>query len=303
MLNMLDPKKFWSYQSFLNNWVDYYWDGAKHKEGGIRNPKGFKEHIKDIAIRRERSEVMKELPEISRLKLHCEIEEHARKAYDAEVSDFVKWYNQVIIDGEEDSNTTSQATIARLQRMRHILGLAKIPYTVEWTEEFVEETDRKLVIFVHHKDVGEIIYQQLIPIGKANKVEILKLHAGLSSEDRFAMQERFNQLPRAIMVASTLASGEGLNLQTCADCIMHERQWNPMNEEQAEGRFIRIGQMSNAVNATYIHAEKSTDTQLDSIIERKRRQFHIVMNKGEIPIWNEGSIIRELTEAIIAGAA
>lgn len=301
VLNMLSPTKFSSYQGFLDRWVDYYWDGNTYKQGGIRNPDKFKEYISDLAIRRERSEVMKELPVISRLKFHCEIEPHARKAYDQEVSDFVKWYNELVISGEEDSNEASQNAIARLQRMRHILGLAKIPYTIEQCEDFLEETNRKLVVFAHHKDVQELIYQQLKPIGASHKVEVLKLHAGMSSEDRFAMQERFNQLPRAIMVASTLASGEGLNLQTCSDCIMHERQWNPMNEEQAEGRFIRIGQLANAVSATYIHAENSTDTMLDAIIERKRVNFHKVMNKGDMPQWNEGSIIKELTQAIISG--
>ena len=49
------------------------------------------------------------------------------------------------------------------------------------------------------------------------------------------------------MVASTLAAGEGLNLQTCSDCVIHERQWNPANEEQVEGRFIRIGQIAETV--------------------------------------------------------
>ena len=299
VLNMLDPVKFWSYQGFLNTWVDYYWDGAKNKEGGIRNPARFKEHIKDIAIRRERTEVMPELPLINRMRLHCEIEEHARKAYDDEVSEFVKWYNELVISGEEDSQEASQNAIARLQRMRHILGLAKIPTTIEWCQDFIEETDRKLVVFVHHKDVGELIYRQLLEIGKEEHIPILKLSADLSSIERFEMQQQFNTLKRVIMIASTLASGEGLNLQTCSDCVMHERQWNPMNEEQAEGRFIRIGQLAQSVNATYIHVQKSTDVHLDNIIEQKRRNFHAVMNKGEAPVWNEGSLIKELTNALI----
>ena len=299
VLNMLSPTKFHSYQNFLDTWVDYYMHGNQPKQGGIRNIKKFKEYISDLAIRRERTEVMKELPTISRLKLHCQIEEHARKAYDEEVSDFVKWYNELVISGEEDSSSAQQNAIARLQRMRHILGLAKIPYTVDWAEEFLDETDRKLVIFVHHKDVGELLFNQLTKIARDYNVKVLKLHAGLSSEERFAVQEEFNKLPRSIMIASTLASGEGLNLQTCSDCVMHERQWNPMNEEQAEGRFIRIGQQANAVNATYIHVEDSTDTQLDAIVENKRRQFHAVMNEGVIPQWHEGSIIQELTQAIM----
>ena len=56
-------------------------------------------------------------------------------------------------------------------------------------------------------------------------------------------QDKFNKLHHvALLVASQLAAGEGLNLQTCCDCVMHERQWNPGKEEQCEGRFIRIGQ-------------------------------------------------------------
>jgi len=57
-----------------------------------------------------------------------------------------------------------------------------------------------------------------------------------------------------IMIASTLASSEGLNLQFCSDYGMMERQWNPANEEQAEARFIRIGQKATIVNGTYFIA-------------------------------------------------
>ena len=103
------------------------------------------------------------------------------------------------------------------------------------------------------------------------------------------------------MVASTLACGEGLDLQTCADTIMHERQWNPQNEEQAApGRFRRIGQESNVINITVPEAEGTIDEQLDNIVERKRLDFHVVMNKGQAPTWNEGDIGKELAKIIIS---
>lgn len=299
VLNMMDPVKFYSYQSFVDTWVDTYYDGAKYKEGGIRNPADFKEFIKHLAIRRERVEVMPELPLINRMRLLTEIEAHARKSYEDEVSEFVKMWNQAVISGDEGSFETTQNAIARLQKMRHILGLAKIPQTVDFATEFIEETDRKLVIFVHHKDVGRIISNELSEVCRDNKIELMQLTSDLSSEERFEMQEKFNKLKRAILVGSTLASGEGLNLQTCSDCVMHERQWNPMNEEQAEGRFIRIGQTSQSVNATYVHVDKSVDTHLDKIIEQKRAQFHAVMNKGEIPTWNESSIISSLIDSLV----
>ena len=71
---------------------------------------------------------------------------------------------------------------------------------------------------------------------------------------------------------------------------MHERQWNPANEEQAEGRFIRIGQTAQSVNAVYMHADGTCDTDLHSIIEHKRVAFHNSMNNNQMAVWNEADI-------------
>lgn len=300
-LNMLDPIKFHSYQSFVNTWVETYYDGAKYKEGGIRNPVKFREYIKDLAIRRERVEVMPELPLINRMKLHCVIEDHAKKAYDESVSEFVRLWNNAVIGGEEDTFGAQSAMVAQLQRMRHILGLAKIPSTMEFVEEFIEETDRKLIIGGHHKDVCELLYRQCEVLAKPEHIPVLKITGDMSGSERFDVQEQFNSLKRCLMVVSTLASGEGLNLQTCSDMIVHERQWNPMNEEQLEGRMVRIGQLAQSINATYIHADGdgSVDIHLDKIVESKRIQFHAVMNKSAMPAWNEQSLIKELMASIV----
>lgn len=298
---MLDSLKFDSFERFKHRWVDYYYDGAKLKQGGIKNVERFKEFTKDLIIRRERTEVMPELPLINRVKLYCQMEDHSQKAYEKEVSEFVKFYNSAVIGGEEDSFASSQGILARLARMRQITGLAKIPVTIEDIEEFFEETDRKLVVFVHHIQVGQLIVQQAkeLEVMKEKGIEILQLTGGMSAEDRWTIQEKFNNTKQVLLIASTLAAGEGLNLQTCSDCILHERQWNPANEEQAEGRFIRIGQQATSVTAKYALAIDTVDNILDGIVDRKRMAFHASMNKGEVTQWNQQSIMKELAEAIV----
>ena len=37
-----------------------------------------------------------------------------------------------------------------MSRLRHIVGLAKIPATLGYVDEFVEDEDDKLIIFAHH---------------------------------------------------------------------------------------------------------------------------------------------------------
>jgi superfamily II DNA or RNA helicase len=294
MFNMLDPMKFNSEAAFKSRWVDYYWQGQYRKEGGIRNISGFKEYTKNISIRRERTEVLKELPLVNRTKLNIKMDEDTETVYDQAVDEFVAWYQ------EQADNISGMMVIAAMQKMRHLVALAKIPATVQYIEEFVEDTDRKMVIFAHHKDVQAMLYDEMVS-KFGSEIKILKLTSEMNGIARMEAQNDFNQSERAILVASTLAAGEGLNLQTCADCVIHERQWNPANEEQAEGRFIRIGQTATSVNAVYAHLNGLTtiDPQLDALVEKKRIQFHKAMNKGEVARWSENDIVRELADSIV----
>jgi hypothetical protein len=89
-------------------------------------------------------------------------------------------------------------------------------------------------------------------------------------------------------------------LQTCADSVLHERQWNPQNEDQATpGRFRRIGQTSSQINITLPEAEGTIDEHLDLIVEEKRGRYHVVMNKTEQPVWNESEFAKSLAERIV----
>jgi hypothetical protein len=314
-LNLLDPMKFYSYQGFLDTWVEYYWEGNKKKMGGIAKIKKFKEYTESLIIRREYEEVMDEFPDINRMKLSVQLDELNQTVYDDSVGDFVEWYNEFVIGGDEDKISGIEI-LAKMARMRHITGLAKIPATLSFVETFVEDTERKLVIFVHHKDVGDILTHALRECDKESNPDWYELaiqlrdtgipvlqytskHTG--KPEGYDIQERFNNTPRCIMIASTLACGEGLNLQTCADTILHERQWNPQNEDQATpGRFRRIGMTSSVVNITCPEAEGTIDEQLDTIVEGKRRAFHVAMNKSEsIPIWSENQFARELAALIV----
>jgi SNF2 family DNA or RNA helicase len=312
VLNMMDPIKFHSYQAYLDRWVEFYYEGNKKKMGGIRNPLKFREYTESLLIRREYNEVMDEFPDINRMKLNVQLDKLSQDTYDDSVGEFVKWYNEFVIGGEEDK-VSGIEILAQMARMRHITGLAKIPATLGFVEEFVEDTDKKLVIFVHHKDVGQLMYSAMIDESEANtqvelakqlrieRVKVFRYTSDLNDGERFTMQEAFNNTPRAVMVASTQACGEGVDLQTCADSILHERQWNPQNEDQATpGRFRRIGQKTKVINITVPEAEGTIDEHLDALVEEKRRQFHEVMNKGIMPTWSESDFARKLAEVIVA---
>jgi hypothetical protein len=297
MLNMMNPTKFSSEEGFKREWVQYFWQGSFRKEGGIRKIPQFKEYTKDLIIRRERTEVMPELPLVNRTKLYVKMDENTEAIYDEAVEEFVRWME------EQQGEISGMHIMAQMAKMRHLVAVAKIGATKEYVEEFVEDTDRKLVVFAHHIDVQDILYHEFkakYDTGE-DPIPVFRISADMNGAARYETQVKFNEAKRAIMVASQLAAGEGLNLQTCCDCLMHERQWNPGKEEQCEGRFIRIGSVADSVNAIYAHMQGLTviDDSLDQIVERKRIQFHNHMNKGEAQSWSEDSIMKELASVIM----
>lgn len=313
-LNLLDPVKFYSPQAFLDTWVDYYYEGAKRKMGGIRNIPRFKKYTETLIIRREYDEVMEEFPEVNRMKLNVQLDDLQQSTYDDSVSDFVDWYNQFVIGGEEESISGIEI-LAKMARMRHVVGLAKIPATLGFIEEFIADTEKKLCVFLQHLDVAQLMYNALVDCSKETNPDWYELAQELHTKgipvlrytskhsgkpEGTEVQDRFNQTRRCILLASTLAAGEGLDLQTCADAVLHERQWNPQNEDQAApGRFKRIGQTSTVINITLPQAEGTIDEDLDDIVETKRRNFHNSMNKRQLQTWDEGEIGKLLAARIV----
>lgn len=279
MFNLLDSTRFPSFQKFLNDWVDYRLNSqGKYKEAGIKNPAKFKEYVKDLCIRREPEQVMPEFPPLSRYQLVCQIPEVDQSEYDDEMDEFVKWFNDLALEGKD---AKPQMIIAKLSRLRHLIGQAKIPFTLEHIEEWIDNGSGKVLVGIHHKDVGEILLLRIAKYledeGLTYKIPLLKITSDMDGFARAEAQRRFNTSERAILIASTLAAGEGLNLQTGDYGILHERQWNPANEEQFEGRLRRIGQLKR-VKFDYIHAQNSIDGHFHDIVEHKRTNFNAVMN-------------------------
>lgn len=294
ILNILHSERFPRFSTFLYNDCDSYFNGYGYKTGGLRDPEGFKRKTRDFIIRRERKEVMPDLPTVSRSYQFRELGKDVEEAYKTAFLQFRDDY----FTGGASSFAENSNILAYMSRMRHLAGLSKVEPCVEHLEEFLLETDRQIVVFIHHKDVGERIHRLLSnSCALMGEKKPLMLTSDLNSEQRDSVVQAFKNQESRILIASTLASGEGLNLQFCSDCILLERQWNPANEEQAEGRFIRIGQLSDKVSATYFVAVGTIDELFAQIVEQKREICAKTLG-GEAVAWDQSSLMKELAEVL-----
>lgn len=261
---------------------------------GLKNPAGFKELTKDFIIRYKREEVLPDLPKVFRQFRLAEMEGDELAMY----IKVVKEFQEAMDDPERPMLPTD--ILGFLSKMRHITGIAKVNAALEFIEEFLLESDRKLTIFLHHKMAGAVLMKKLEVLCKEGAFNPpLQLHSALNLEQRTAVVEEFKKPGNRLAVMSTLAAGEGLNLQFCSDCLIMERQWNPSTEEQAEGRFPRPGSTADKINAHYLIAAGTIDDFLTDIIEYKRRNITQTLDGKEFE-WDPNSLMMELGKVIQA---
>jgi SNF2 family DNA or RNA helicase len=322
VLNMLMPERFPSYKHFQNRWVNFNYDSAsgKWKEGGIRNISQFREFTKDFVIRRMRDDVLPDLPKINRQVRYVELEDIYGEAYEKAEGKVAAVLKDLVLSG---GTTNTAGMAAEMMKLKHITGLAKVDAQVEDAIEFLEDTEdwQKLTIFHHHIDVGDDLENKLNTWLLSQGLNpALRLKGGEDPDSRSKKEEAFKtDVKNRLLIASTLASGEGLNFQFCQNASMMERQWNAANEEQAELRFSRPLFFNDlppylqealfekdgtpkkvSIRVPYMICAGTIDELLTNIVESKRVNFRRGMNPGEEELqFSESDMIKELAEAIL----
>lgn len=100
---------------------------------------------------------------------------------------------------------------------------------------------RKLIVFTEHRDTMRYLEDRLRQLlGRDDAV--VSIHGGTGRDERRAIQQRFTQDSRSIVLVATDAAGEGINLQRAHLLINYDLPWNPNRIEQRFGRVHRIGQ-------------------------------------------------------------
>ena len=302
ILNILQPFRFPEYARYLREYCDYYETMYGEKIGGLSNPEYFREETKDFILRRTREEAAPELPRINRIFHHVELDKKLNSIY----RDAMKELDELLYSNEDENTMTSM--IAIMAKMRKITGISKAAFeAVDYIMDFLASSDRKITVFAHHHSATNLLVQNLNKeIDKVNKEvgselirPVLVLSADLNSERRAEIIRRFREENYRILVASTLSAGEGINLQFCSDAIMLERQWNPANEEQAEGRFSRIGSTANQINVIYFIASETIDEYFTELVEQKRAIVSSTLNGTDMMSWDGNSLLKELAGILL----
>ena len=296
-LNSIDPMNFRSREGFYSRWIETYWDGYKMRTGGINKyrEKEFHEITKKFILRMTREEVAPDLPKVRRTFQFVELGKQEDKALKKEFENYLDIYYE---SEGGDKLGHAQRLGESINRMRQIVAYSKIDPTVEFICEFLESTNgekKKIIIFTHHIQPTDLLESKLNEQLKEMGLKpASRIKGGMPVELTVKIEDEIRADPdRRVLIASTLASGEGKTFDFCANLVMMERQWNPANEEQAEARPISVKNPASYVDANYMIVEGSVDDILTQVVEEKRQNVAQAMG-DKVVKWQESDVMREL---------
>lgn len=289
LLHFVAPEvpPFRNFESFSHKYLS--WD---HKR--LYNPRQFHDDVKPFYIRREVSEVQKDLPSARRTKVFTEITDaFIRAAYNKEVDALSNFMDKghMLSSGDDDG---PKSLLGYLVKLRHITGIAKAkePTIIDdmadyllaentrgETEEIVDadgnrETVRrignKVAIGLIHKFVADRLGLSLTKAVPG--LNVFRVQGGMSSFEKDASVAAFQSCATpAVILMNMEAGGAGIDgLQNvCSKSYVFERMWNGADELQFEKRISRTGQLFKTNNA-YTIASGTIDEFFDELVEVKR---------------------------------
>ncbi len=171
---------------------------------------------------------------------------------------------------------TARVAFQEMSEVRHRLALAKVPAAIEFIRDALESED-KLVVFAHHRDVAHRIADQF-------GGEAVCVDGETSLGDRQAAVDAFQQDPQVHLFVGTIgAAGVGLTLTAASHVVFVELDWVPGNVTQAEDRLHRIGQ-HNSVLVQHLVFDGSLDARMAKVLVAKQQVIDAALDDDVPPI-------------------
>jgi len=237
ILHELAPTVFPNYHKFCYRYGAPKYTNFGVKFTGASNTEELKKLSQPYFIRRTKAEVLRELPA-----------KDVEAVY-LEPSQVTKSTEQFIKELEEKVKAKLPLNIDTLY-----LYHDKRENVLRYIKDFLEDTDKKLIVFAWHKFVVDDLAQELLNHGA------LKYYGGMSDNERENTISAFKSQHSRVLVANMAAGGVGIDglQEVCETAFFVEIYGSIATHAQAEDRLHRIGQ-NNSVSIKYLIAQDSVE--------------------------------------------
>lgn len=160
---------------------------------------------------------------------------------------------------------------------KHVLGSAKCQALAEILPR-LSNTGHRVLIFSQWTQMLDILEWTLEVIGATYR----RLDGSTQVTERQTIVDTFNRDPSIFAcLLSTRAGGQGLNLIGADTVIIHDMDFNPQMDRQAEDRCHRIGQ-NKPVTIYRLVTKDTVDENIYEIARRKLVLDAAVLESGTV---------------------
>lgn len=296
------PKDLISQLSIINqlhNFGGYKFFMDRYCQGGTgsANLAELNGKLRNICFfRREKKDVLKDLPEKTREIFTCDIT--TREEYNLAKSDLGKFLKDSGYSDKEVKKSLNAEIMVKIGVLKSISARGKLPEAIEHIQEIVDAGE-KIVVFIHQKFMANEIMKAFpgsVCIRGTEVDEVTGKEKQQSVMARQAAKDAFQCCARCkvnqddhdsvkdhdyvpnnvnVCVVSIKAGGVGITLTAASRLMFLELPWHPADVDQCEARIERIGQ-KNAMQMSYFLGKDTIDEKIYQIIEAKREMSDAV---------------------------
>lgn len=240
---------------------------------------------KHCYFRREKKEVLKDLPDITRIKVFCDIDNWPEyNAAQADLEQYLKEYKQAT-DAQVQKSLKGKAMVM-IGVLKNIAARGKLWAVTEYINSVIDSGE-KLVSFIFLTEVVETLRKSypdaLLFTGKqtdhekeANKHEFQRCTVCNKRFERHEGEDHeFVPTDKNLIFVNYKSGGVGHTFTASSNCIHIELPWTYKDVEQDEGRVHRNSQ-KNAVTSLFPIAKGTIEETIYELIMEKKEASGIL---------------------------
>lgn len=255
------------------------------KINGYYNLTQLKKSLSDIVIRRQKREVLTQLPSIKQKNYILPLHPEQQSMHNSFHSALAKVLSKKFLTKFDWDRIMMILTKMRMvcnstylvgDNENHSSKLKELAYILKHQLN-VQEEGKKIIIFSEWLDSLKLIEEVLDKQG----LKYVKLTGSVPPIKRGALVSTFVNDPECSVFLSTEAGGSGLNLQIADTVINFEIPWNPAKKNQRIGRIDRIGQVNDHLLVINLICQGSIEMRINTGLSLKQNLFEGVLNDNK----------------------
>ena len=258
ILHMLDATMFPSLNEFQKRYCNMKynpWTGRFDEKPGGKNLAELNVILQDYMIRREKRDILKDLPPKQKIIIPLEIDNKSE-------------YETLELKTKDEINETNWKQ--QIEKLKNSAFHFKQNNVIAWLTDFLESGE-SIIVFAYHHSVMDLLQNHF----KSVSVKVDGTVTGKARENALSL---FKSSEKQMLIAQIEAIGVGVDgLQdVCSNCAFVEFGVSTSDHEQAEGRLERSGQ-PNSVNSYYLIGENTIDEKMMKVLDSQTKMFDLLV--------------------------